>query len=67
MNYSDTLLKDVLTRAKRIAIVGVSLNPVRPSYYVARYLTLKGYKVVPVNPVHAGKMLFGETVRASLV
>lgn len=64
--YSDQLLKDILTRTKRIAVVGVSMNPVRPSYYVARYLTLKGFKVVPVNPGHAGKMLFGQTVVASL-
>ena len=65
-DYSDALLKDVLTRTKRIAVVGVSSNPVRPSYYVARYLTLKGYEVVPVNPGHAGKELFGQTVAASL-
>jgi len=64
--YSDKLLKEVLTRTRRIAVVGVSLNPVRPSYFVARYLTLKGYEVVPVNPGHAGKTLFGQTVVASL-
>ncbi|MDX2482598.1 MAG: CoA-binding protein [Pseudodonghicola sp.] len=64
--YSDKLLKDILTRTRRIAVVGVSLNPVRPSYYVARYLSLKGYEVIPVNPGHAGKELFGQTVVASL-
>ncbi len=64
--YSDALLKKILTTNKVIAVVGVSLNPVRPSYYVARYLSLKGYKVIPVNPGHAGASLFGETVRASL-
>lgn len=64
--YSDTLLKDVLRRTHSIAVVGVSTNPVRPSYYVARYLSLKGYRVIPVNPGHAGKELFGETIRANL-
>ena len=64
--YTDKHLKSVLQRAKRIAVVGVSLNPVRPSYFVARYLSLKGFKVVPVNPGHAGKMLFGATVMGSL-
>ncbi|GAA6200573.1 CoA-binding protein [Aquicoccus sp. SU-CL01552] len=64
--YSDTFLKDILTRTRRIAVVGVSLNPVRPSYYVARYLALKGYDIVPVNPGHAGKTLFDQTVVASL-
>ncbi|MFW2587686.1 CoA-binding protein [Sagittula sp. SSi028] len=66
MEYSDSFLKTVLTRTKVIAVVGVSMNTVRPSYYVARYLSLKGYTVIPVNPGHAGKELFGQTVRASL-
>ncbi|MDF1726342.1 MAG: CoA-binding protein [Sulfitobacter sp.] len=66
MSYSDALLKDILTRTKRIAVVGVSANPIRPSFYVARYLKLKGYEVVPVNPGHAGEVLFGAEVVASL-
>ena len=65
-HYSDDLLRDVLRRTKVVACVGVSPNPVRPSHYVARYLSLKGYRVLPVNPGHAGKTLFGETVLASL-
>ncbi|MEJ6389131.1 CoA-binding protein [Gymnodinialimonas ulvae] len=63
---SDAVLRDVLTRSKSFACVGVSPNPVRPSHYVARYLTLKGYKVIPVNPGHTGKTLFGQEVRADL-
>ena len=66
MTYDDTFLKSVLQRTRVIAVVGVSMNPVRPSYYVARYLGLKGYRVIPVNPGHAGKVLFGETVRGDL-
>lgn len=66
MNYSDALLKEILTRTKRIAVVGVSLNPVRPSYYVARYLGLRGYSVIPVNPVHEGAQVFGRDVLGSL-
>ncbi|WP_170360316.1 CoA-binding protein [Ruegeria arenilitoris] len=65
-DYSDKHLKEVLQRTKVVAVVGVSMNPVRPSYYVARYLSLKGFTVIPVNPGHAGKALFGQTVRASL-
>ncbi|SMC88920.1 CoA-binding protein [Primorskyibacter flagellatus] len=64
--YSDAFLKKILTRTKTIAVVGVSPNPVRPSHYVARYLALKGFQVIPVNPGHVGKQLFGATVRASL-
>lgn len=64
--YSDAFLKDVLKRTRRVAVVGVSMNPVRPSYYVARYLSLKGFTVIPVNPGHAGERLFGQTVMGHL-
>jgi predicted CoA-binding protein len=64
--YTDQYLKTILQDTRTVAVVGVSMNPVRPSYYVARYLGLKGYRVIPVNPGHAGAVLFGETVRASL-
>ncbi len=66
MSYPDALLKEILTRTKRIAVVGVSLNPVRPSYYVARYLGLRGFEVVPVNPLHAGEEVFGREVLPNL-
>ncbi len=66
MSYSDVYLRQILQRTKVIACVGVSMNPVRPSFFVARYLGLKGFRVIPVNPGHAGKMLFGEEIRASL-
>ena len=64
--YSHRYLHDILTRTKVIAAVGVSPNPIRPSYFVARYLGFKGYRVIPVNPRHAGKILFGEKVYAQL-
>jgi predicted CoA-binding protein len=64
--YSQAVLRDILKTTKTIAAVGVSTNPVRPSYYVARYLTTKGYRVIPVNPVYAGAEVFGETVVPSL-
>lgn len=66
MSYSDDHLRNILKRTKVVAVVGVSTNPVRPSYYVARYLGLKGYQVIPVNPVYEGQTLFGQRVRASL-
>ena len=62
MTYSDAQLKSILQTHKTIACVGVSMNPVRPSYFVARYLSMKGFTVIPVNPGHAGKMLFGQTI-----
>lgn len=64
--YTDEELRRILTTVKTVAAVGVSKNEVRPSYFVARYLKLKGYKVIPVNPAYAGEAIFGETVHASL-
>jgi predicted CoA-binding protein len=63
---SDDLLRDVLRRSKVFACIGVSPNPVRPSHYVGRYLTLKGYRVIPVNPGQAGNALWGVEVKAAL-
>lgn len=60
MEYSDDLLRAVLARSRVIAAIGVSPNPVRPSHFVARYLSLRGYRVIPVNPALEGKRLFGE-------
>lgn len=66
LKYSDALLRTVLERTRTIAAVGVSTNSVRPSYYVGRYLRLKGYRVLPVNPRYAGETLFDEPVAPSL-
>lgn len=41
---------DILTCARTIAVVGLSSNPARPSFGVARYLQQQGYRIVPVNP-----------------
>lgn len=64
--YSDDFLRKVLRQSKVIAVVGASANPVRASYFVMRYLGLKGYRAVPVNPGLAGQKLLGEQVYASL-
>ncbi|SFD45615.1 hypothetical protein SAMN04488523_10129 [Sulfitobacter brevis] len=66
MSYPDSLFRLIFEQTKRIAVVGVSMNPVRPSYFVARYLGLKGFDVVPVNPMHAGETLFDKKICASL-
>ncbi|HMO07613.1 MAG TPA: CoA-binding protein [Paracoccaceae bacterium] len=62
----DADLRAILARTKVIALVGASANPLRPSYFVGRYLAARGYRVIPVNPGLAGQALFGETVRARL-
>jgi predicted CoA-binding protein len=66
MNDRDDLLRTILARTRVIAVVGASANPVRPSHYVSRYLVHRGYRVIPVNPGHAGKSLFGERVVADI-
>jgi hypothetical protein len=60
--HDDATLRAIFRRTRAIAIVGVSKNQVRPSFYVARYLRLKGFRVIPVNPAYAGETLLGETV-----
>lgn len=47
---SDNQTYEILHNARTIAIVGLSNNPERPSYGVARYLVRNGYQVIPVNP-----------------
>jgi predicted CoA-binding protein len=50
-NYQDVAaIQRVLHQARTIAIVGLSNNPLRASYFVGYYLKRHGYQVVPVNP-----------------
>jgi hypothetical protein len=42
-----------LLQSKRIAVVGISTDPTRPSHYVSEYLQKQGYVIMPVNPAHA--------------
>ncbi|HET9457542.1 MAG TPA: CoA-binding protein [Candidatus Limnocylindrales bacterium] len=46
----DAAIADVLTSARRIAVVGASSNAGRPSFGVFRYLVHQGFECVPVNP-----------------
>lgn len=64
--YSNAYIEDILNSVKTIAIVGASANDVRPSYFVTKYLLSKGFKVIPVNPGHAGKEILGQLVYARL-
>jgi uncharacterized protein len=44
------VIKRILEECKTIAVVGLSSNPYRPSYGVARYMQKHGYRIIPVNP-----------------
>lgn len=62
----DDEIDDILTSTRRIAVVGASNKPDRPSYGVMRFLIAQGYEVTPVNPGLAGQEILGRTVVASL-
>ncbi len=63
---TDDTIRAVLTETRRIAVVGASNKPARPSYGVMRFLLAQGYEVVPVNPGLAGQEILGRQVVASL-
>ena len=63
-NASPTEIAGLLNSARRIAVVGLSPRPDRPSYGVAQYLKAAGYRIIPVNP-NATEVL-GERAFASL-
>jgi predicted CoA-binding protein len=65
-HYPDAYLRDILAGTRRIALVGASLEPSRPSHYVMQFLLERGYEVVPVNPTIAGQEIHGQKVLASL-
>jgi predicted CoA-binding protein len=43
-------IADLLHTSKTIAVVGLSDNPMKPSYGVSQYMQSQGYKIIPVNP-----------------
>src|SRR4030095_466482 len=64
--YQDPLgIQRVLHNARTIAIVGLSKNELRASYFVGYYLKRHGYRVIPVNPREAE--VLGEKSCASLL
>ncbi len=64
--YTDDHLRDVLTSVRSLAVVGLSPNWNRPSFFVAKYLQGKGYRILPVNPAAAGQTILGAPCVASL-
>ena len=58
-------MRELLRRARTIAVVGLSADPTRASFRVAAYLQRQGYRIIPVNPVLTEPVL-GETPYARL-
>ncbi|MFZ0137398.1 MAG: CoA-binding protein [Candidatus Sulfotelmatobacter sp.] len=56
---------ELLRNAKTIAVVGLSDNPLRPSYGVTAYMQGQGYRIIPVNPQI--ESCLGEKAYASLL
>ena len=65
-SYSDNYIRGILNTVKSIAMVGISPKDNRPSYFAFKYLLERGYRMIPVNPGHAGKEILGQKVYAKL-
>ena len=65
-NYPDTTIRGILNTVKTIAMVGVSPKDNRPSYFAFKYLLERGYRMIPVNPGQADKLLLGQKFYARL-
>jgi len=63
VNSTDQV-RELLSRVKTIAVVGLSSNPMRPSFGVSQYMQGKGYRIIPVNPNESS--VLGEKAYASL-
>ena len=55
-------IKDILSKYKTIAMIGVSNDPTKPSTIVMKFMQEYGYKVYPVNPSAKGQKILGEEV-----
>jgi len=59
-------LRRILREARTVAVVGLSAEWHRPSFFAAKYLQHHGHRIVPVNPRYAGTQLLGEHCHARL-
>lgn len=66
IRYEDSFIKEILSNTRTIAVVGLSDNEFRPSFFAAKYLLSKGYKIIPVNPKTKKKKILNQKVYSSL-
>src|SRR5215471_10644128 len=62
----DDSLAAILRQSKTVAVLGAKADPTQAAYYVPAYLHAHGYRILPVNPVIAGRELFGARVVGTL-
>ena len=65
-SYDDRYIRGILNTVKTIAMVGVSANTSRPSYFAFKYLLERGYGMIPINPGLEGQDLLGRKAYAKL-
>lgn len=65
-SYDDGYIRGILNTVKTIAMVGVSANVSRPSYFAFKYLLERRFHMIPVNPALAGAELLGQKSYATL-
>ncbi len=65
-SYDDGYIRGILNSVKTIAMVGASPINVRPSYFAFKYLSERGYDMIPVNPGYPDKSLVGKPFVAAL-
>jgi hypothetical protein len=59
-------LRRILKENHVLAVVGLSAQWHRPSYFAAKYMLEHGYRVIPVNPQYQGQQILGQPCYASL-
>jgi len=65
-SYPDSYIRGILNTVKSIAMVGASEKENRPSYFAFKYLLERGYRMIPVNPGHAGGEMLGRRIYGRL-
>jgi predicted CoA-binding protein len=64
--YDDVHIRRILDSVKTVAVVGASQGDDKPSMFVVKYLSERGYKVFPINPGRAGQEIAGNRIYARL-
>ena len=66
MSKAFESIAELLSAARTIAVVGLSIRPERASHQVAAYLQQHGHRIIPINPTYAGQSILGEHCYATL-